>query len=105
MSPEGKATVRHLIVFNAQAPEARVLEMAAVGQRELGAIAGVTDVRFGVSADPTARYRYLFDIGFAGEAVIESYRHDPRHVRFADEHFRPMAPDRLTIDYIIRAGS
>lgn len=91
--------IRHVIVFNATVPEAQVLEMAALGKRELEAIPGVTDVRFGVAVDGEARYQYLFDIGFADESVIDRYRTDPRHVSFAGEHFRPMAEDRVTIDY------
>jgi fructose-bisphosphate aldolase class II len=33
--------------------------------------------------------------------VIESYRHHPEHVRFADRYFRPVAADRITIDFAV----
>lgn len=35
---------------------------------------------------------------FANAAVIDSYREHPDHVAFADGQFRPIAPDRLSID-------
>ncbi|QGU31791.1 Dabb family protein [Thermochromatium tepidum] len=38
-------------------------------------------------------------IRFTHEAVIDHYRDHPAHVAFADQHFRPLAPDRLTTDY------
>jgi fructose-bisphosphate aldolase class II len=91
--------IRHVIVFDSEAPREQVQAMAARAKRLMGAIAGVTDVRFGIALTPGARYQYFFDIGFRDESVIESYRHDPAHVRFADEEFRPLAPDRLTVDY------
>jgi fructose-bisphosphate aldolase class II len=91
--------IRHLIVFNADAPPESVRAMAEEAKRVLGAIPGVTDIRFGVALDPAATYRYVFDIGFADETVVETYRTHPAHVRFADGRFRPMARDRLTTDY------
>lgn len=97
----GRTMVRHVIVFNANAgvaPE-RILAMAERGKAVLGAIPGVTDVRFGIATSPSARYRYLWDIGFVDEAVIDAYRTHPDHVRFADEEFRPLAQDRVTTDY------
>ena len=91
--------IRHLIVFNADAPPQRVREMAERGKRDLSTIPGVTDVRFGEALGNAARYRYVFDIGFVDEATIERYRTHPTHVRFAEEHFRPLAHDRITTDY------
>lgn len=91
--------VCHLIVFNSTAPEQQVLAMAERGKAILGAIPGVTHVRFGTAVKGTARFRYLFDIGFADETVIESYYAHPDHIRFAEAEFRPLAPDRITTDY------
>lgn len=91
--------IRHVIVFNSPAPPQQVQAMAEHGKRVLGAIEGVTDVRFGVAVAEETRYRYFFDIGFTDEAVIESYRRDPAHLRFAQEEFRPLAQDRITTDY------
>ncbi len=91
--------IRHIIVFNATAPHEQVLAMAERAKSVLGAILGVTEVRFGVAVAAQARYRYCFDIGFVDEATIERYLTHPDHVRFADEEFRPIAPDRVTTDY------
>ena len=91
--------IRHVIAFNAEVPEWQVRAMAERGKRVLGAVSGVTDVRFGVAVAAGARYHYFFDIGFADESVIDSYRQDPAHTRFAEEEFRPMAQDRITTDY------
>src|SRR5205823_2397349 len=96
--------IRHVILFNAEAPREQVLAMAEHGQRVLSTIPGVTDVRFGVAVEESARYRYLFDIGFADESVVEIYRTHPVHVRFAEEQFRPLAQDRITIDYRLMSG-
>jgi hypothetical protein len=94
--------IRHVIVFNAAAPQEQVLALAERAKRTLGAIPGVTDVRFGVAVEEGVRYRYLFDIGFADESVAETYRSHPAHVRFAEEEFRPLAQDRITTDYRLR---
>ena len=91
--------IRHVIVFNAEAPQQQVLAMARRAQRVLNTIPGVTDVRFGVAVEESARYRYLFDIGLMDESVVETYRTHPVHVCFAEEEFRPLAQDRITTDY------
>jgi fructose-bisphosphate aldolase class II len=91
--------IRHVIVFNATAPEAEVRAMAARAKEVLGALPGVSEVRFGVALAEAARYRYFFDIGLQDEQALDTYRHHPLHLRFADDEFRPMAPDRITTDY------
>ncbi len=91
--------IRHVIVFNAGVPAEQVRAMAERGRQILGAVRGVTDVRFGVAVAEKARYRYIFDIGFEDESIIDAYRQDPAHVRFAEEEFRLLARDRITTDY------
>ena len=91
--------IRHVIVFNAEAPEQAVRSMAVEARCRLGAIPGVTDIRFGVAVAEAPRYRYYFDIGLVDEAAIGAYLNHPAHVSFAGEVFRPMAPDRITTDY------
>lgn len=93
--------VRHVIVFNSETPHEAVLAMAERAKNVLGAIPGVTDVRFGVAVAANARYRYYVDIGFVDESVIQAYLTHPAHVRFAEEEFRPLAPDRITTDYTL----
>jgi fructose-bisphosphate aldolase, class II len=38
-------------------------------------------------------------VRFAHPAVIDSYRDHPDHLAFADNLFRPLAADRMTIDF------
>jgi len=71
----------------------------AEGQRQLSAIPGVREVQVGSVSDKSARYRHCWLIRFASSAVIESYKHHPAHVAFADRLFRPA--DRLTTDYCV----
>jgi stress responsive alpha/beta barrel protein len=91
--------VRHVIVFNAIEPHEQVLDMAADAKRVLGGIPGVVDVNFGVAVAEQCRYRYFFDIALIDEDALAIYKIDPIHCRFADERFRPLAPDRVTTDY------
>lgn len=91
--------IRHLIVFNAVGPPEEVRAMAEGAVRILGSIPGVTEVRFGVALGENARYRYLFDIGLVDEAALVAYQRDPVHLQFANERFRPLAPDRVTTDF------
>jgi len=94
--------IRHVIVFNATVSREQVLSMAADAKRILGSIPGVTDVSFGVALTKEARYQYFFDIALVDEEALAVYRVHPVHCRFADERFRPMAPDRVTTDYRAR---
>ncbi|MGH2345284.1 MAG: Dabb family protein [Chloroflexota bacterium] len=91
--------IRHVIVFNATESHEQVLDMAADAKRILGSIPGVIEVSFGVAVAEQARYRYFFDIALTDEEALAAYRVDPVHRRFADERFRPLAPDRVTTDY------
>ena len=92
--------VAHLIIYNvAGIDEAEALERAEEGRRVLGAIPGVRRIEHGVALRPDARYRFAWLIRFAAPEVVGNYRTHPDHVRFADEKFRPVAADRISIDY------
>lgn len=73
--------------------------MKAAGQRILGTIPGVRQVVVGESVREDAPYRHCWLIRFVQPAVIDSYREHPDHKAFADDHFRPVAGDRITIDF------
>ncbi|GIW34162.1 Dabb family protein [Meiothermus sp.] len=92
--------VRHLIVFNTEASEAEVWQMFEQARRVLGQIPGVVGFELGKALGATARYRYVLVVDFADENVIDLYRDHPLHQAFADGIFRPMAPDRLTTDFL-----
>jgi len=92
------APVDHLIVYNlAEGTDPATL--MAEGRRVLGAIPGVREVFTGTALQDGARYRYCWNVRFCHPAVIDSYREHPDHVDFADRLFRPVADDRLSIDF------
>lgn len=91
--------VEHLIVYNTTADDKTSAEMAAVGRRVLDRIPGVRATWSGRAVKSDANYRWCWLIRFAQAAVIDSYRDHPDHVAYADNHFRPIAGDRISIDY------
>jgi fructose-bisphosphate aldolase class II len=92
--------VEHLIIFNAECAAVQAVEMMAEGRRVLSQIPGVRAVFTGDALQQQARYRYTWLVRFCHPAVIDSYRDHPDHVAFADNWFRPIAGDRISIDYI-----
>jgi fructose-bisphosphate aldolase class II len=92
--------VDHVIVYNPTAA-VDVGAMMRDGRRMLGAIPGVREVITGRAISQGAAYQYCWNVRFCHPRVIESYRHHPEHVRFADRYFRPVAADRITIDFAV----
>jgi len=93
--------VHHVIVFNVKnAGDADAQTMMREGERILSAIPGVRRVVTGTAAQETASYRFTWLIEFAHKKVIASYRDHPDHVSFADNLFRPIAGDRISIDFL-----
>jgi fructose-bisphosphate aldolase class II len=92
--------VEHLIIYNTNDSDAAKTDrMMAEGRRILGAIPGVRTVFTGDAVQENARFRYTWLVRFCHPAVIDSYREHPDHVAFADSLFRPVAGDRISIDY------
>ena len=92
--------VEHLILYNVKGlDEAGVEAMMREGRRVLSGIPGVLAVDTGRAVKADAGYRYCWRIRFCHPAVIDSYREHPDHVRFADGLFRPVAGERISIDY------
>lgn len=92
--------VEHLIIYNVVGPDpAMASAMMSEGRRVLGAIPGVRHVITGTSVSDGAAYRHCWLVRFAHPAVIDSYREHADHKAFADVHFRPVAADRISIDY------
>ncbi|RMI14537.1 MAG: ketose-bisphosphate aldolase [Calditrichaeota bacterium] len=93
--------VEHVIEFNV--PEnlsgEAVHRIMEHGREVLSRIPGVRRVFIGEAVQQDKPYRYCWVIRFASTEVIDSYREHPDHVRYADEHFRPIAGDRITIDF------
>ena len=105
MAPEHRRTpVDHVILFNVEGlDETGVQAMLEEGARVLGPIAGVRDLAAGVAVKADAAYRYHWMVRFAHPNVIPYYRDHPAHVAFADGRFRPVAGNRVSIDYRHRA--
>ena len=93
--------VEHLIIYNVEGIDKSGVEaMIAEGRRVLSAIPGVREVFTGEAVQDDAKYRHTWLVRFCHPAVIDSYREHPDHVTFADTLFRPMAGERISIDYL-----
>ena len=93
--------VEHVILYNtAEVEREGAALMQAEGQRVLSRIPGVRRVFSGDAVQEKAGYRHAWVIRFAHPKVIDSYRDHPDHVEFANRRFRPLAGDRVSIDYL-----
>jgi fructose-bisphosphate aldolase class II len=100
------APVDHVIVYNVDgADDARVAELMAEGRRVLAAIPGVRWVVTGESVTEGAKFRFSWLVRFVHPDVISSYKDHPAHVAYADNWFRPVAGDRITIDFQAIGGA
>jgi len=96
------APVEHLIIYNVTGiTEYDADAMMAEGRRVLSTIPGVREVVTGHAVKEDAKYQYTWLVCFCHPAVIDSYREHPTHVAFADKLFRPVASERISIDYQI----
>jgi fructose-bisphosphate aldolase class II len=92
--------VEHLIIYNtSSSDESLINAMMTEGRRVLSGLPGVREVITGNALREDASYRHTWVIRFCHPAVVDSYRDHPDHVAFADNHFRPLAGDRISIDY------
>ncbi|MCL5668569.1 MAG: class II fructose-bisphosphate aldolase, partial [Gammaproteobacteria bacterium] len=93
--------VEHVIIYNLKhgLTDADAEQIMARGRAELADVPGVRRVFSGRAAQDQAPYRYCWLIRFASESVIENYRVHPTHRQFADGQFRPVAQDRVSIDF------
>lgn len=92
--------VEHVIIYNVTGiTDYEVNTMMAEGRRVLSVIPGVREVITGRAIIDDAKYRYTWLVRFCHQAVIDSYRDHPAHVAFANQHFRPVAGNRVSIDY------
>jgi fructose-bisphosphate aldolase class II len=96
----GWQPVEHVILYNVEgADDTRIGAMMARGREVLAQIPGVRRVITGWAVADKPKYRCCWLVEFASRAVIDSYRQHPLHVQFADQLFRPLAADRVTIDF------
>jgi fructose-bisphosphate aldolase class II len=94
-------SVDHVIVYNVEgATESEVDAMIREGKRVLSTIPGVREVNCGTAVQADAKFRFTWLIRFVHPEVIDSYRVHPDHVAFADTLFRPVAGNRISIDFM-----
>jgi hypothetical protein len=95
------APIEHLIIYNSSVNDEQTRQAGQMGARVLDKIPGVRATWRGESVKSDAKYRWCWLIRFANESVIASYREHPDHVAYANEQFRPIADDRISIDYVL----
>lgn len=99
---ESWTPVEHLIIYNVDGiTDLQATTMMMKGKEILGAIPGVREVITGRAIQHDAKYAYTWLIRFCHTDVIDSYRTHPDHLAFADSLFRPVAGERISIDYEI----
>ena len=92
--------VHHVIIYNVDTDDdTQVSNMMREGEKVLSNIPGVRRVITGRAVQENAKYKCSWLIEFVHKNVIESYRDHPDHVAFANKLFRPIAGDRISIDY------
>lgn len=92
--------VEHVIIYNTEGiDQSQVNELMHIGRETLSEIPGVRRVFTGHALQEDAAYRHCWVIRFSDQAVVESYKVHPEHQAYADTHFRPVAGDRVSIDF------
>jgi len=107
VSAESRAfePVEHVIMYNVTGISDKQVEtIMAHGRDVLAKIPGVRRVVTGWALTDHPKYRFSWLIEFVHEKVIDSYRNHPDHVHFANELFRPVAGDRVSIDFVHVTG-
>jgi len=98
--------VEHLILYNlSRGFEHQAEALMALGREVLSAIPGVRQVVTGTAIKEDAKFKLCWLVRFVAPEVIASYRDHPAHLAFADRHFRPLAEDRISIDYRLLEGA
>jgi fructose-bisphosphate aldolase class II len=77
----------------------------ARGREVLATIPGVRRVFTGWAVQSRAAYKFCWLVQLAHARVIDSYRDHPDHIAFADGLFRPIAGNRVTIDFVEMADA
>ena len=93
--------VEHLIVYNTKDISRHDTKiMMTEGRQILSKIPGVREVVTGEALQKDAKYRYVWLVRFCHPMVVDSYREHPAHVAFANTRFRPVAGQRISIDFL-----
>lgn len=94
------SSVEHVIIYNTtDITEQHLDSIMSEGRRVLSTIPGVREVVTGRAVKNDADYHYTWLVRFCHQKVINSYREHPIHVAFANKLFRPVAAQRISIDF------
>lgn len=92
--------VHHVIMYNLDIDDTtQINNMMRTGEKVLSQIPGVRRVVTANAVQQDARYKFSWLIEFVHKKVIDSYRDNPEHLDFANRLFRPVAGDRISIDF------
>ncbi len=92
--------VQHIVMYNVEHGfESQIDSMMARGTEILAGIPGVRRVVSGWAISELSRFRFCWILEFVHKKVIDSYRDHPDHVAFTNRFFRPIAGDRVNIDF------
>ena len=92
--------IHHVIIYNLEVDDAnQISNMMHEGEIVLSQIPGVRRVITANAVQQDAKYKFSWLIEFVHKNVIDSYRDHPDHSAFANKLFRPIAGDRISIDF------
>jgi fructose-bisphosphate aldolase class II len=98
--------VQHVIVCSlSHPPDTQVEPMLGRGSEAIAEIPGVRRVISSWAVREALRFRLCWLVELAHEKVIESWRQRPDHAAFAGKLLRPIAGERITIDFAPVAAS
>lgn len=93
--------VEQVIMYNVEgATDTQIESMLAHGRAVLGTIPGVRRVFTGWAITEQTHYRCCWLIEFIHVKALESFRLHPKQVEFTNQFFRPIAQDKISIDFV-----
>jgi fructose-bisphosphate aldolase class II len=92
--------VQHVIVCSlSHPPDSQVEHMLRRGSEAIAEIPGVRRVISGWTVREAVRFRLCWLVELAHEKVVESWRERPEHAALTGKLLRPIAGERITIDF------
>lgn len=93
--------VEHMVLYTPSGIDDAGLEsMIENGMATLRNIPGVRRVFAGKALTQDGAHTHVWSIRLAAEAVIDGFRNHPDHRAFAENSLHPIAPDRMSIDFV-----
>lgn len=93
-------SVQHVVICSLDhPPDTQVEHMVGRGSEALAEIPGVRRVISGWTVREALRFRLCWLVEVAHESVVASWRERPDHATLAGKLLRPIAGDRLSVDF------